>query len=102
MTRDAAVFAKGKIKGDALYPPFEKLDDGLRREVSKFEVYPFGQITEFPRHIPYNSDKKVFQEKTGRDSFEGWQLSTGNLSVADTKQSSSTTSKFPEKAKSTP
>lgn len=30
-----------------------------------------GHIAEYPRHIPYNSEKKTFQEKTGRESFEG-------------------------------
>lgn len=28
-------------------------------------------IVEYPRHIPYNSEKKSFLEKTGRESFEG-------------------------------
>jgi hypothetical protein len=30
-----------------------------------------GDIAEYARHIPYNSDKKSFQERTGRESFEG-------------------------------
>jgi hypothetical protein len=28
-----------------------------------------GNIADFPRHIPYQSDKKSFRERTGRDSF---------------------------------
>jgi hypothetical protein len=26
---------------------------------------------EYPRHVPYNSEKKSFLEKTQRDGFEG-------------------------------
>lgn len=71
MTKDGAVFAKGKIKGDVRYPPFEKLDEESMREVQRFQVYPLGKIEEYCRHIPYNSEKKSFLEKTGRESFEG-------------------------------
>jgi hypothetical protein len=71
MTKDGAVFAKGKSKGEVNFPPFESLDESSLREVEKYQVYPLGQIEECPRHIPYNSDKKSFLEKTGRESFEG-------------------------------
>lgn len=72
MVKDAAVFAKGKIKGEVRYPAFEVIkDEASCREMSKFRIYPLGRIQEFPRHIPYNSDKKGFLEKTGRESFEG-------------------------------
>jgi hypothetical protein len=71
MTKDGAIFAKGKIKGDVRYPPFENLDEETMREVQKFQVYPLGKIQEYCRHIPYNSEKKSFLEKTGRESFEG-------------------------------
>lgn len=71
MTKDGAVFTKGKIKGEVNYPPFERLDEETLREVQKFQVYPLGQIQDFCRHIPYNSEKKNFLEKTGRESFEG-------------------------------
>jgi len=71
MTKDGAVFAKGKIKGEVNYPPFENLDEETMREVQKFRVYPLGKIQEYCRHIPYNSEKKSFLEKTGRESFEG-------------------------------
>jgi hypothetical protein len=71
MTKDGAVFAKGKIKGEVNFPPFERLDAETIREVEKFQVYPLGKIQEFSRHIPYNSEKKSFLEKTGRESFEG-------------------------------
>lgn len=71
MTKDGAVFAKGKIKGEVNFPPFEQFDEETTREVQRFEVYPLGKIQEYSRHIPYNSEKKSFLEKTGRESFEG-------------------------------
>lgn len=72
MIKDAAVFAKGKVKGEVRYPPFQDIDDKEAcREMKNFGIYPLGRIEEFPRHIPYNSDKKRFLEKTGRESFEG-------------------------------
>lgn len=73
MTKDGAVFAKGKIKGEVNFAPFENdFDEATAREVKKFQVYPLGKIREHSaRHIPYNSEKKGFQEKTGRESFEG-------------------------------
>ncbi|KAH8593020.1 hypothetical protein B0O99DRAFT_715912 [Bisporella sp. PMI_857] len=73
MTKDGAVFAKGKIKGEVNYPPFERLDEIAMRELRKFEAYPLGKIREYPRHIPYNSEKKSFLEKTGRECFEVFQ-----------------------------
>ncbi|KAF4628943.1 hypothetical protein G7Y89_g9208 [Cudoniella acicularis] len=77
MTKDGAVFAKGKIKGEVNFPSFENLDDGTLREVQRFQVYPLGKIQEYCRHIPYNSEKKSFLEKTGRESFEGTMTFTG-------------------------
>jgi hypothetical protein len=71
MTKDGAVFAKGKIKGEVNFPPFEQFDEETTREVQRFEVYPLGKMREYCRHIPYNSEKKSFLEKTGRESFEG-------------------------------
>ena len=71
MSKDGAIFAKGKIKGDVNFPPFEQFDQETIREVKKFEVYPLGKVREYCRHIPYNSEKKTFLEKTGRESFEG-------------------------------
>ncbi|KUJ17006.1 uncharacterized protein LY89DRAFT_718712 [Mollisia scopiformis] len=40
MTKDGAIFAKGKIKGEVNFPPFERLDEETMREVQKFQVYP--------------------------------------------------------------
>lgn len=53
------------------YAPFEDLDEPSLREVRRFQVRPFGSIRETSRHIPYNSGKKDFFAKTGRESFEG-------------------------------
>lgn len=71
MVKDGAIFSKGKVKGDVKFPPFENLSRETLKEVMKFHVYPLGRITDYPRHIPYNSEKKTFLEKTGRESFEG-------------------------------
>lgn len=70
MTKDGAMFTKGKIKGEVNFPPFERFDEDVLREVQKFQIYPLGNIQEYAQHIPYNSEKKTFLEKTGRESFE--------------------------------
>jgi hypothetical protein len=71
MSKDGAIFTKGEIKGAINYPPFQDLDEATRAEIKKFQIYPMGKIDEYCRHIPYNSEKKNFLEKTGRESFEG-------------------------------
>jgi hypothetical protein len=71
MTKDGAVFAKGKIKGDVNFPPFEDFDAKDLQEIQRYKIYPLGKIEQYCRHIPYNSEKKSFLEKTGRESFEG-------------------------------
>ncbi|KAL4808142.1 hypothetical protein BDV18DRAFT_158254 [Aspergillus unguis] len=71
MAKDAPIFQRGKPRGDVNYPPQE-----VRRfanELREFRVHPCGNIADYPRHIPYNSDKKTFQERTGRESFEVFQ-----------------------------
>jgi hypothetical protein len=47
------------------------LGDNSLREISRYNVSPFGSIQHNCRHIPYNSGKKDFFDKTGRESFEG-------------------------------
>lgn len=69
--KDAPVFLRGKIRGELRYPPCEERDETLAKHHRDFRIHPMGEIAEFPRHIPYNSEKKSFQEKTGRESFEG-------------------------------
>ncbi|GJC96855.1 APSES transcription factor Xbp1 [Colletotrichum higginsianum IMI 349063] len=70
MSKDPAPMSKYKPRGVIKYFPFENVDDATRREVHRFRVTPFGRIQESCAHIPYNSGKKDFFEKTGRESFE--------------------------------
>lgn len=69
--KDAPVFIRGPIRGKCRYPPHEYQDELLASQHQNFELYPVGDIALFPRHIPYNSDKKTFQEITGREYLEG-------------------------------
>lgn len=71
IAKDAPIYHKGKIRGELRYPPCEERDEELTRIHEEFKVHPLGNISDFPRHIPYNSDKKSFQERTGREFFEG-------------------------------
>ncbi|CRG90834.1 hypothetical protein PISL3812_07880 [Talaromyces islandicus] len=72
--KDAPVFNPGKVRGELRYPPFEERDEFLDSQHVLFEIHPtIGHIAEFPRHIPYSSEKKGFLEKTGRESFEVFQ-----------------------------
>ncbi|KAK7981893.1 APSES transcription factor Xbp1 [Apiospora saccharicola] len=73
VAKDAAVFTKGKPKGTVNFQPYERLDEPSLREARKFQVFPLGKIQDYCRHIPYNSGKKDFFEKTGRESFEVFQ-----------------------------
>ncbi|KAK7748623.1 hypothetical protein SLS53_000644 [Cytospora paraplurivora] len=73
MAKDSGGFVKSKAKGTVNFPPFENLDEASIRETKKYRIYPFGKIQEYCRHIPYNSGKKDFYEKTGRESFEVFQ-----------------------------
>ncbi|KAI2635453.1 hypothetical protein GGS21DRAFT_543255 [Xylaria nigripes] len=73
LPKDAAVFTKSKPKGDINFRPYEHLDEISLRLTYRFNVYPLGKIQEYSRHIPYNSGKKDFFEKTGRESFEVFQ-----------------------------
>ncbi|KAI1209884.1 uncharacterized protein F4807DRAFT_460177 [Annulohypoxylon truncatum] len=60
-------------KGIINFPPYQRLDETSLRQVRKFQVHPFGNIQDHSRHIPYNSTKKDFFEKTSRESFEVFQ-----------------------------
>ena len=73
MPKESASFTKSRPKGVVHFLPYEALDPDSLCEVRKFQVYPLGSIHECCRHIPYNSGKKDFYEKTGRESFEGKQ-----------------------------
>ncbi|EPS33126.1 hypothetical protein PDE_08088 [Penicillium oxalicum 114-2] len=72
-SKDSAVFRPGPIQGELRYPPCEDRTPFLEEEHRKANLTPFGNIADFPRHIPYSSEKKTFWEKTGRDSFNVFQ-----------------------------
>ncbi|KAK2614051.1 hypothetical protein N8I77_000911 [Diaporthe amygdali] len=73
MVKESGGFVKSKAKGTVNFPPFENLNEASLREIKRYQVYPYGKIQEYCRHIPYNSGKKDFYEKTGRESFEVFQ-----------------------------
>lgn len=71
MSKAAATFVKAEPKGEINYPPYEEQDEKIASAYEQFDVKPVGQICEYPKRIPYNSEKKTFQQRTGRDGFEG-------------------------------
>ena len=71
LAKDAAIFMRGKVQGFIRYPPCEEYDTKTVNELRAFSVHPLGEIADYHRHIPYNSDKKDFLTKTGRGAFEG-------------------------------
>ncbi|KAK2757564.1 hypothetical protein FQN54_004533 [Arachnomyces sp. PD_36] len=73
VSKDAPVFVKGQVRGELRYPPYEYQDEELRQAHELFKLHPMGRISEFPRHIPYNSDKKPFMGATGRGGFDVFQ-----------------------------
>lgn len=71
MTKDGPVFRPGNVHGTVRYPPCEERDEQLAKIHAEWKLHPMGKVADYPRHIPYSSEKKSFQEKTGRDSFHG-------------------------------
>ena len=74
MSKSVATLVKGKPKGEVNYPPYESQGDAdadIAAAYEEFEVQPIGHIIDYPKRIPYNSEKRSFQQKTGRDGFEG-------------------------------
>ncbi|KAJ5125185.1 hypothetical protein N7448_004511 [Penicillium atrosanguineum] len=69
MPKDSPTFRLANTVGEVRFPPCEERDEELARIHEEFQLKPMGEIAKYPRHIPYQSDKKSFQEKTGRDSF---------------------------------
>jgi hypothetical protein len=71
--KDAPIFSEGnRPVGNVNFLPHEAREDQeLLAQHRRFQIYPLGEIyKKGVRHIPYNSDKKDFLEKTGRDAFE--------------------------------
>ncbi|KAJ5884687.1 APSES transcription factor Xbp1 [Penicillium taxi] len=67
--KDGPMFRPGNPHGEIRFPPYEAHDEELIEIHQKWNLYPMYQIADYPRQIPYASDKKSFQERTGRDSF---------------------------------
>ena len=69
-------------KGVVNYRPYECNENmicanaALRKEIIDYHrhfqvsIEEDGLISDYPKHIPYTSDKKDFHNKTGRDAFE--------------------------------
>ena len=70
-TRGPGSHPKMKPKGDINFLPYEDVEDQTRRQILGFQVNTLGYIRESCQHIPYNSGKKDFFDKTGRESLEG-------------------------------
>jgi hypothetical protein len=71
--KDAAIFTDAKVNEPVNFPPYAYTDDDeLAAQHRKFQIFPPGSIEKKgARRIPYNSEKKDFMPKTGRDAFEG-------------------------------
>ncbi|KAF2840028.1 DNA-binding domain of Mlu1-box binding protein MBP1 [Patellaria atrata CBS 101060] len=72
--KDAAIFVKAKFNGPVRFPPHEADgDEELRSHHKSFQIHPMGHIGEYCRNIPYQSEKKDFLARTGRDGFNVFQ-----------------------------
>lgn len=72
--KDAPIFKENDPQGEIRYPPCEDRPDPIDKEHRKMELYPMepdAKIGRYPRTIPYRSEKKSFEERTGRSRFEG-------------------------------
>lgn len=101
LCKDAAVFVKGKVQGDCRYPAYENDNEAVAAFLRQHEIHPLGRIMEYPRHVPYNSDKKSFLEKTQRDGFEGGQILLAGRADAKILQCSTMSSRSRETGKFT-
>ncbi|KAJ5621374.1 hypothetical protein N7528_006157 [Penicillium herquei] len=73
MPKDAPLFREGGTRGEVRYPPNEDRTPELARIHREWRIFPAENIGHYPRNIPYQSDKKSFQDKTGRDYFNVFQ-----------------------------
>lgn len=73
VAKDAPIFIPGSVRGEVRYRPCaDQVEATMMEEHAKFSIYPpIDEIADYPRHIPYSSEKKSLMEKTGRESFEG-------------------------------
>ncbi|POR39629.1 Transcriptional repressor XBP1 [Tolypocladium paradoxum] len=72
-SRSATPLPKSKTQGPVRFPPFEVVDEATIQHITRYQISSFGQIQQCCEHIPYNSTKKDFYEKTGRESIEAFQ-----------------------------
>lgn len=68
--KDVAKLERGTVNGDVNFPAFLIQNKHIQEELQKFDIYLLEDIMDYPKHIPYTSEKKGFQLQTGRDSFE--------------------------------
>ncbi|KAJ6444453.1 APSES transcription factor Xbp1 [Purpureocillium lavendulum] len=71
-SRNTPSLPRFKTQGPVRYPPFEDVNDAAAQEIAKYQIGAFGHIQQCCEHIPYNSAKKDFFEKTGRESIEAF------------------------------
>ncbi|KND92879.1 Transcriptional repressor XBP1, partial [Tolypocladium ophioglossoides CBS 100239] len=71
-SRSATPLPKSKTQGPVRFPPFEVVDEAAIQHIARYQISSFGQIQQCCEHIPYNSTKKDFYEKTGRESIEAF------------------------------
>lgn len=94
MSKSAAVFFKGRTMGAINYKPCEIQNEAIAAEHRKFHIESIGCISDDPRHIPYSSDKKSFQKKTGRDAFEGKKIPSYNTMSSEAYDLQRTNTRF--------
>lgn len=75
-------------QGPVNFPPFESVDEKTRQELTAFNIPQFGSIMKSYEHIPYNSSKKDFFAKTGRECIEGLDCLIHTMIVTDEKETS--------------
>ncbi|KAL8689274.1 MAG: hypothetical protein Q9218_005017 [Villophora microphyllina] len=73
LCKDEATFVKGTPQMPVFYWPDERRDEKAAAEHEKHQLYPFGRIAEYCKHVPYRSEKKTILNRTGREGFDVFQ-----------------------------
>ncbi|KAK1752098.1 hypothetical protein QBC47DRAFT_65452 [Echria macrotheca] len=73
MTRNHNGEARPQSRGEVRFPPYENLNADALATLRRFGVNSVGSIQQSRKRIPYNSGKKEFSHKTGRDCFDVFQ-----------------------------
>lgn len=71
MSKDGVISREGEIRGEIRYGPHETEDEEIIAQHRRLQIPPLDEIRRSCRHIPYNSEKTQFSEKTGRTAFDG-------------------------------